>query len=236
MKPIRYRLKLTSWTAVREAGQASPRILSSPEPAALLALDFLRDHDDDKGHFFAVLLNAQNHYLMHTLVSSGTQSASLVHPREVLGLALWEGAASLLLVHNHPSGDPTPLREDVRPTRQLADAARLLDIRLHDHIIVGNGSGRWVSLAVAVERGLREAAGLEQPSVVLEGQPHAERWDFHGGRLAVDWSAAATPRTRVGRGRRSRWHHQPPLDEPPDPCASSPAPGAPQYLFATGSS
>ena len=75
------------------------------------------------------------------------QSASLVHPREVLGPALREGAASIILIHNHPSGDPTPSREDLRLTRQLADAARLLDLRVHDHIIIGNGTERWMSLA-----------------------------------------------------------------------------------------
>ena len=144
---MRYRLRLATWTVVREHGQLSPRILSDPESAALLALDFARARDDDKEHFFVVLLNAQNHYLMHTEVSVGSQSASLVHPREVLGPALREGAASLILVHNHPSGDPTPSREDLRLTRQLAEAARLLDLRVHDHIIVGNGTERWMSLA-----------------------------------------------------------------------------------------
>ena len=143
---MRYRLKLATWTVVREPGQPSPRILSSPEAAALLAADLLHEHDDDKEHFWGVFLNAQNHYLMHTEVSVGTQSASLVHPREVLGPALREGASSLVLIHNHPSGDPTPSREDLRLTRQLADGAKLLDIRLHDHLIIGNGTLNWVSL------------------------------------------------------------------------------------------
>jgi DNA repair protein RadC len=92
-------------------------------------------------------LNSQNHYLMHTLVSPGTLSASLVHPREVLGPALRVGAAALILVHNHPSGDPAPSGEDLRLTRQLVEGARLIDLRLHDHIIIGNGTERWVSLA-----------------------------------------------------------------------------------------
>src|SRR5882724_11463408 len=143
----RYSLRLATWTVFREAGQPSPRVLSSPEAVAALAQDLIRTADDDKERFWAILLNAQNHYLMHTLVSVGTQSASLVHPREVLGPALREGAASLVLVHNHPSGDPTPSREDLRLTRQLADAAQLLDLRLHDHVIIGNGTERWVSLA-----------------------------------------------------------------------------------------
>jgi len=124
--------------------------LDSPAAVAELARDFLRDHDDDKEHFWAIFLNSQNRYLLHTLVSLGTQSATLVHPREVLGPALREGAASVILVHNHPSGDPSPSREDLRLTRQLADAATLLDLRVHDHIIIGNGTAAWVSLA---ERG-----------------------------------------------------------------------------------
>lgn len=144
---MRYRLKLATWIVHREPGQLSPRILSSPDAVALLARDFLRASDDDKEHFWVIFLNAQNHYLMHTLVSTGTQSASLVHPREVLGPALRVGAASLILVHNHPSGDPTPSQEDLRLTRQLVDAAQLLDLRLHDHVIIGNGTERWVSLA-----------------------------------------------------------------------------------------
>ena len=151
MTTRRYRLRLATWTVVRETGALSPRTLSDPAAVAAIARDLLRDHDDDKEHFWAIFLDAKNHYLMHTLVSIGTQSASLVHPREVLGPALREGAASVILVHNHPSGDPTPSREDLRLTQQLGDAARLLDVNLHDHIIIGNGTEAWVSLA---ERGL----------------------------------------------------------------------------------
>jgi DNA repair protein RadC len=144
---MRYHLKVATWIVHREPGQPSPRVPSSPEAVARLAQDLLRAADDDKEHFWVIFLNAQNHYLMHTLVSTGTQSASLVHPREVLGPALRAGAASLILVHNHPSGDPTPSREDLRLTRQLVDGAQLLDLRLHDHVIIGNGTERWVSLA-----------------------------------------------------------------------------------------
>jgi DNA repair protein RadC len=98
-----------------------------------------------------IFLNAQNGYTGHHLVSIGSLSRSIVHPREVLGPALREGAVHLILVHNHPSSDPTPSKEDVQLTRQLVEGARLLEIRLHDHVIVGNGTGHWVSLA---QRGL----------------------------------------------------------------------------------
>jgi len=148
---IRYRLKLATWTVVREPDQRSPRIISDADAVAALAEDFIANADDDKEHFWTIFLNAQNHYLMHTEVSVGIQSASLVHPREVLGPALREGASAIILVHNHPSGDPTPSREDIRLTRQLADGAKLLDLRLHDHIIIGNGSLAHVSMA---QRGL----------------------------------------------------------------------------------
>jgi DNA repair protein RadC len=145
---VRYRLRLATWTVVREPNQPSPRILSDPESVAALAGDLVSGlADDDKEHFWLLLLNAQNHYLMHTEVSVGTQSASLVHPREVFGPALREGAAAIILIHNHPSGDPTPSREDVRLTQGLVEGARLLDIKLHDHIVIGNGSGAYVSLA-----------------------------------------------------------------------------------------
>jgi DNA repair protein RadC len=143
----RYRLKVATWTVVREPGQRSPRKLDSPEAVVELARDLLHEHDDDKEHFWVVLLNAQNRYLLSHMVSTGTQSSTLVHPREVLGPALREGAISIVLIHNHPSGDATPSREDLRLTRQLVEAARLLDVRIHDHVIIGNGSQAWVSLA-----------------------------------------------------------------------------------------
>jgi DNA repair protein RadC len=147
----RYRLKLATWTIVREPGQPSPRKLDGPPVVSELAIDLTRSADDGREHFWAVLLNAQLGYLMHAEVSVGTLNASLVHPREVFGPALREGAASLVLMHNHPSGDPTPSREDVRLTGQLVEAGKLLDLPVHDHVIVGNGTDDWVSFA---ERGL----------------------------------------------------------------------------------
>jgi len=146
-RSLRYRLRSASWFVVRDPNERSPRILSGPETSALLAIELAKAADDDKEHMWAVFLNTQNQYVLHTEVSVGTQSASLVHPREVLGPALREGAVSIIVIHNHPSGDPTPSREDIRLTRQLAEAARLVDLSLHDHIIVGNGTWTWISMA-----------------------------------------------------------------------------------------
>ena len=147
----RYRLKLATWTVVRESGQPSPRKLDGPPAVSELAIDLARSVDDGREHFWAVLLSAQLGYLMHAEVSVGTLNAALVHPREVFGPALREGAASLVLIHNHPSGDPTPSQEDIRLTRQLVEAGRLLDLPVQDHVIAGNGTDAWVSFA---ERGL----------------------------------------------------------------------------------
>ena len=106
--------------------------------------------EDLKREVFRVaLLDAQNGLLRDVVVSEGTLSASLVHPREVFKPAILESAASVILLHNHPSGDPTPSREDVRLTRQLVECARLLELRVHDHLVIGRG--RFISLA---ERGI----------------------------------------------------------------------------------
>jgi DNA repair protein RadC len=95
--------------------------------------------------FRVAFLDAQNGLLRDRVVSEGTLSASLVHPREVFKPAILASAASVVLLHNHPSGDPTPSREDVRLTRQLVECAHLLDLPVHDHVVIGRG--RFVSLA-----------------------------------------------------------------------------------------
>lgn len=114
-------------------------------PAAVHAA-FAPLMEDLKREVFRVaLLDAQNGLLRDRVVSEGTLSASLVHPREVFKPAILESAAAVILLHNHPSGDPTPSREDIKLTRQLVECARLLDLRVHDHVVIGRG--RFVSLA-----------------------------------------------------------------------------------------
>ena len=147
----RYRRVAVTYTVAREHGPASWPTLSSPEAAAAFGRELVAAHDDDRERFWVIFLNAQNGYTGHHLVSIGSLAASIVHPREVLGPALREGAAHVIVAHGHPSGDPTPSKEDVQLTRQLVEGARLLGIRLHDHVVIGNGTGQWVSLA---QRGL----------------------------------------------------------------------------------
>ena len=97
--------------------------------------------------FHVAVLDAQHRLERDVLVTRGLLNSSLVHPREVFREAIAERAAAVILVHNHPSGDPTPSAEDRAVTEQLVAAGRLLDIPVHDHIIVGRG--RYVSFAEA---------------------------------------------------------------------------------------
>lgn len=97
--------------------------------------------------FHVAVLDSQHRLERDVLVSRGILNSSLVHPREVFREAIAERAASLVLVHNHPSGDPTPSSDDRAITSQLVAAGRLLDIPIHDHVVVGRG--RYISFAEA---------------------------------------------------------------------------------------
>jgi len=90
-------------------------------------------------HFIAVLLDIKNRVLRTETISIGTLDSSLVHPREVYRVALREGAASWIAVHNHPSDDATPSPDDLAFTRRLKEVGQLLGIELLDHIIIGDG-------------------------------------------------------------------------------------------------
>ncbi len=90
-----------------------------------------------KENFVALHLDAKNRIICFDQVSIGSLSASIVHPREVYKTALLSSAAAVLFIHNHPSGDTTPSREDIEMTKRLKDAGELLGIRVLDHLIVG---------------------------------------------------------------------------------------------------
>ena len=90
-----------------------------------------------KENFVALHLDAKNRIICFDRVSIGSLSASIVHPREVYKAALLSSAAAVLFIHNHPSGDTTPSREDIEMTKRLKGAGELLGIRVLDHLIVG---------------------------------------------------------------------------------------------------
>jgi DNA repair protein RadC len=96
--------------------------------------------DRRKEYFLALLLDGKNRILKEVRISEGSLNQSIVHPREVFSPAVRESAAAIILVHNHPSGDPAPSREDREITRRLKDAGELMGVKVLDHIIIGDGS------------------------------------------------------------------------------------------------
>ena len=122
-------------------------IVSRPEDAAAYAMHRLRF--EQKENFALILLYVKNHILAMPVISVGSLTASIVHPREVFKTAVQYSAAAIILVHNHPSGDPSPSREDISITERLVKCSKLMDIPVLDHIIIGDD--RFVSLK---ERGM----------------------------------------------------------------------------------
>ncbi len=92
---------------------------------------------EPKELMFSLHVDSKNRLICVELVSVGSLNASIVHPREVFKSVLLSSAAGLIMIHNHPSGDPTPSREDHEITKRLKEASELLGIRLLDHIIIG---------------------------------------------------------------------------------------------------
>ena len=93
----------------------------------------------DREHFVVLLLDIKNKVIGINTVSIGNLDSSIAHPREVFKPAILSNAGSILLAHNHPSGDPTPSREDIEITHRLVNAGNILGINVLDHIIIGDG-------------------------------------------------------------------------------------------------
>jgi len=121
--------------------------IRGPRDVYDLCAPSMRDLSQEE--FRVLLVNTQHAVVREIVVTRGTLDASIVHPREVFRAAITESAAAMILVHNHPSGDPAPSAEDRDVTRQLAEAGRLIGIPVLDHVVVGDG--RYVSF---VEAGL----------------------------------------------------------------------------------
>ncbi|MGB0370770.1 MAG: RadC family protein [Opitutales bacterium] len=111
------------------------KVIDAPEEAYRYLRGITVGLDVEK--FYVLCLNRKNRLIKHVEISSGTATSSLVHPREVFREVIRCGAAGVLCAHNHPSGDPMPSRADIQITRRLKEAAKILDIHLLDHIIVG---------------------------------------------------------------------------------------------------
>ena len=129
---------------VLDRGMGTEPSITSPVDV----LPELRDIKDKKREYFVtVFLNARNQIINTEIVSVGSLSASLVHPREVFAPAVASSAASVILGHNHPSGDVTPSREDIELTRRIVQAGEIMGIEVLDHLIVG--SERFLSMKEA---------------------------------------------------------------------------------------
>jgi len=128
-------------------GQEERIIVRSPEDVARVMIPRMRDLTSEE--FYVLVLDAQNGLREEVKLTAGTLNASLVHPREVFKTAIDHRAAAIIVVHNHPSGNLEPSREDIEITHQLVESGKTIGIPLHDHLIVSGGG--YTSLA---ERGI----------------------------------------------------------------------------------
>ncbi|MDA1190053.1 MAG: JAB domain-containing protein [Candidatus Poribacteria bacterium] len=120
-----------------------PESLSTPKQLYDLVRETLEGEEQE--HLLVVCLTAKSSLVTVECVSKGTLNCTMMHPRDVFRTAIRENASAITLAHNHPSGDPEPSREDLAGTQRVAQAGRLLDIPLVDHLIVGRDS--YTSLA-----------------------------------------------------------------------------------------
>jgi DNA repair protein RadC len=127
-------------SSVRKRRRKNRKSIEGPESAVALLRPLVRDQDREA--FYGIYLNTRNCVLAIEMISLGSLNASIVHPREVFKPALRLSAASLLVVHNHPSGDPEPSEDDLEITKRLRDAGDILGIPLLDHVILGQAAYR----------------------------------------------------------------------------------------------
>ncbi|MGB9678710.1 MAG: RadC family protein [Thermoanaerobacteraceae bacterium] len=113
--------------------------IKSPEDVINLVMDDMRYLN--KEHFKIIMLNTKNRVIAIETISVGSLNSSIVHPREVFKAAIERASSSIILVHNHPSGDPTPSKEDLDVTKRLFEGGNILGIKVLDHIIIGDGKG-----------------------------------------------------------------------------------------------
>ncbi len=116
--------------------------ITQPKDAAELLMEDMRYLKQE--HLKVIMLNTKNTVITVKSVSVGSLNSSIVHPREVFCEAIKKSSASIIISHNHPSGDPSPSSEDISLTQRIKESGKLLGIELLDHIIIGNGN--YVSL------------------------------------------------------------------------------------------
>jgi DNA repair protein RadC len=125
---------------VAKATRGEVKVVRCPDDAASLVIEDMKNLDRE--HFTVILLDSKNAVISVERVSVGTVNSSIVHPREVLKPALEKSATSIILVHNHPTGNVSPSREDIMITRRFEKCGQILGIDVIDHIIIGDGNYR----------------------------------------------------------------------------------------------
>jgi len=139
------RINVYSLRLVKESSVAYNLEKSIVNPAtAAQVVNQVFDMQNQPNEVFAILcLNTKNKVVGAHIISQGSLSSSIVHPREVFKAAMVNNAASVILAHNHPSGDPEPSREDIETTRRLVEAGEIMGIKVLDHVIIGE---RYLSM------------------------------------------------------------------------------------------
>lgn len=143
MRVVKYKTKLTEKQRVvleKEVSVYCPEIdrkMNSPEKIVKLAREYLRMQELPEEYMYMVCMNTKLDMTGVFEISHGNVNSSVVGTREVFQKALLANAVSVIFIHNHPSGDPTPSREDVEVTKRLTEAGRILGIQVLDHIIIG---------------------------------------------------------------------------------------------------
>lgn len=122
--------------------QKEQYFIRSPEDGANYVMEDMRNLKQE--HFVVLFLNTKNQVIQRKTIFIGSLNSSIVHPREVFREAVRRSAASIICIHNHPSGDPTPSKEDIHVTRRLVESGKMMGIEVLDHIIIGNR--KFVSL------------------------------------------------------------------------------------------
>jgi len=150
-----YELELETFKVRLMVAEHDLESCRSSEDIAALSRPIYASLDDDIEYFVALFLNNKNRLRGYKVISSGSLTASLVHPREVYRAVCLYGAASVIFVHNHPSGDPAPSSEDIDLTRRLKVVGDVLGVRVLDHVVLGNG--RYFSFS---DKGMLDGGGL----------------------------------------------------------------------------
>lgn len=143
VRMTKYTTKLTEnkrVTLEKEVTKNCPGLayaIKSPDDAAAIGETFMRIHEEPEEYMYMICMNMKNKVIGVFEISHGTVNASLVTPREVFQKALLANAVSIILMHNHPSGDSTPSREDINITKRLIEAGKIVGVEVLDHIIIG---------------------------------------------------------------------------------------------------